>query len=171
MTTFRFDDCIYSKRLRRECQEQGLAEASRLPRELLGRKDHEILPALAAANAAIVTEDRRIAAENADFLSGGHPGVVIVANAPSVMPTITDSLVREILARLKDQYPPWHCSDIRNSIIEITQEGVWVWHAEAGTLVHDEYIPYSAADLAAVLERVLRANAQRGGGSLLAEGH
>jgi len=160
MSNFVLDECAFSKRLRAQCEQEGLATVRRLPRALAGSKDPELLPEVVRAGYTLLTYDREIGEQNASLLSLGHAGIVIVRSASTQSP-LTDALARQILGKFKQIIPLWHSANAANSVIEITQESIQLWHAEGGELEQDVYLGYDRADLQGTLLDVLKANSSR----------
>lgn len=170
MSAFVFDDCIFSKKLKAECDRQGLVNTQRLQDDLRAEGDQRILPTVVGQGSVLVTEDRKIAEENAECLSRGHPGLVVVASEDSTR-TLTDELVRAILRKLKTVFPNWHCITIRNSIVEITQRTVLVWHAAGSKLDYDHHVALDDPRMPEALLGVLSRNASRLGPRTLPDGN
>jgi hypothetical protein len=160
MSNFVLDECAYSRRLRAQCEQEGLATVKRLPRALAGSKDPELLPEVVRAGDTLLTYDREIAEQNASLLSLGHAGIVVVRSA-SIRSPLTDALARQILRKFKQIMPGWHSANVTNSVIEITQESVQLWHAEGGKLEQDGYLRFDRADLQEALLDVLKTNSSR----------
>jgi len=160
MSAFIFDDCIFSKDLKVECDRQGLVSTQRLEDDLRGKEDCIVLPAIVNRGSVLVTEDRRMAEENAEFLSNDHPGLLVVASEESTK-TLTGRLVRAILNRLKSVLPNWHSVTMRNSIVEVTQRTVFVYHADRGTIHYDRHMPLDDPKMLEDLVTILNRNASK----------
>ena len=164
MPQYQLDECLNDPVFARECEQTAAAnsltaEVKLLPRELKGKADPEVLEKLLPLGRAILTKDRRIARDHPDSLHPGHPGIVIVA---SVLPgTITVKIVKKILSAFKGGFPQWSQTDLSNSIVEITQEGVDVHSVSGSAYQRDRYIGFQESGWQQILTGVLQTNASR----------
>ncbi len=143
MTTFQFDQCFNDKKVIQACTDEGLALARRLPSDLLGKPDPELLAVLMGAPNPVVTLDRALPTEHAAHIPAHHPGIVVVSFSRDNPRTITTREAGKILRNFKDRVPTWHQLALRNSIVEITEKSVEVCHIDAGGIVRDQYRGFS----------------------------
>ncbi len=160
MSVFVFDDCIFSKDLKAECDRQGLVSTRRLEDGLRGKDDCIVLPAIVDRGSILVTVDRAMPEENAEFLSKDHPGLLVVASEERTR-TMTGRLARAIFHRLKSVLPNWHSVAIRNSIVRATQRTVFVYHADGGPMQYDWHWSLDDPTMPAALLAILERNATR----------
>ena len=160
MTTFQLDQCLDSKRFARDCADEGRCRTLRLPPSLRNAEDPELLTALMTGFNPLVTFDRELPHEHAQFIPASHPGIVIVSNDPSPQ-TMTVRIAQRVLARFKAALPDWHESIWKNSVVEITSDAIEVWHVEGTRLIPDGYFAFDHTDWPTVLRTLLDRNAQR----------
>jgi hypothetical protein len=162
MKTFQLDQNLNSGKVVRACNDEGHARAQRLPHSLKDILDPGLLDALMTEAAPLVTCDRRLPRDHSNHIPDANPGIVVVTNFPQKFPTMTAKIAMQILANFKTCFPGWHDAPVNNSIIEITAEGVEVYHVEHQILVRDRYFPFDAPDWPAAFLATLTANAGRG---------
>lgn len=162
MTTFQFDQCFDDKKVIKNCNEEGLATAHRLPKELRGTEDPELLAVLMQRTAPLVTLDRALPAEHTKHIPEANPGIIVVNYSRDVLRTITTTAASKILAQFKEKVPSWHQLTLQNSIIEITEQSVEIWHIEGGELMEDVYIDIEKdQDWIDIFLQILETNARR----------
>ena len=64
-----------------------------------------------------------------------------------------------VLAIMKSAFPRWHETSLRNSVVEITEEGVQVWKVYRHGLTSLDYIAFALPDWQTSLSRILEQNA------------
>ena len=143
MTAFQFDQCFNDKKVIKACTAEGLAIAYRLPRESWGKSDPDLLAGLMASPHPVVTLDRALPTEHTSHIPASNPGIVVVGYSRDVPRTITTREGGKILRSFKDRVPTWHQLPLRNSIVEITEKSVEIWHIEATELVADGYFEFA----------------------------
>lgn len=165
MTSFQLDQNVNKKSLARDCERQGLANVARFPSEWKNRpggfKDPDLLPIVMKGNRTFVTNDRKIAQENASAIPDEHPGIIIVGFCKGTVKPIGRGSIEGILASFKIKYPDWHVVSWSNTIAEITQQSVEVWHIENGILRSDEYLPFDRPFWTTALSDWLSKNSNR----------
>ncbi len=87
--------------------------------------------------------------------------MIAIGNGRGNPRTMTTSAARNVLVQFKKHFPDWHRTSLQNSIIEITPEGVEIWHADRGRLVHDGSLLFDDGDWLPRFEELLRLNAAR----------
>jgi len=159
MATFQLDECLSARKLLRACAAEGVATVRPMPRRLKGSLDPTILATFMPAMSPLLTVDAAIADEHCGDIPDHHPGIVIIANAPTVPQTMTVSIAQRILSRLKKDFREWHRTDLRNSILRVTQDGVEVSRVIDGSLQGRLVISFSELNWTEKLSEVLRENA------------
>ena len=142
MNTFQFDQCFNDKKVIKACTDEGLANALRLPRDLHDKSDPELLGTLMKSANPLVTLDRALPAEHAASIPSANPGIVVVNYSRDVPRTITTREAARILRQFKDRLSNWNELSLQNSILEITEKSVEIWHIEASIRVHDGYLEF-----------------------------
>ena len=160
MSTFQFDQCFNDQKIIRKCQEEGVAGALRFPARMCDLEDPQVLDRFMQLPNPLVTLDRRLPEDHAAFIPDNHPGIVVVSNAPGIPQTITTNQGGKILAQFKARLSSWFQISFQNSVIEITQESVEIWHVTGGKLVRDGYLTFQQTDWADQLTMLLQQNAQ-----------
>ena len=102
---FQFDQCLNDKKLAREVQRQGLAEAWCDPRRLMDEEDPVVLSDLLAKPNPLVTLDLRMARDHSNYIPEESPGMVVISNGKSNPAIITTGaegpdLVQEAIPRV-----------------------------------------------------------------------
>jgi hypothetical protein len=165
MITFQLDQNVNKRSLAETCQKEGKAGVWRFPKKWStiaeGFKDPDLLPVVMAGDKPLVTNDRNIAKENARFIPSKNPGIAIVGFAKGTIKPLGRGDIEKILVNFKAQFPRWHLVSWSNSVVEITQNSVEVWHVEAGNLGPDDYWPMTQPGWPNLFEAVLRKNASR----------
>jgi hypothetical protein len=141
MIIFQLDKCTNSKKLWKLCNEQSLCQVERLPRDLLDENDDRILKLSLDGNRPLVTVDHTIHYDNTQSMTQRHPGIVIIHSAKRA--TLVEAEILDILAKFKSSFPSWHITPMHNSVIQITQLDINVWHKADSGLIHDAYIERS----------------------------
>lgn len=163
MITFQFDQCFNDKKVIKACTDEGLAIVHRLPRELLGKPDPELLAVLMKSPNPVVTLDRALPTEHTAHIPPKNPGIVVVNYSRDVPRTITTREAAKILRKFKERVPAWHQISVQNSIIEITEKSVEIWHIEETELVTDGYLEINVeTGWTEQLTQTLRQNSARG---------
>jgi len=85
----------------------------------------------------LLTTDRALIYEHFDTIPMLHPGIVIISNAETILRTLTIKQVQIILRKFKSGFRQWHEVSCGNSIIQITQDSISIFHAEDDGLIHD----------------------------------
>jgi hypothetical protein len=161
MMTFQLDECLSAKKLISACHAQGQVTVRAMPRRMKGSADPQILDTVMAGSNPLLTVDAAIAEDHVAHIPDFHPGIVMVVNAPSVPQTMTVSIARRILAAFKQSFSDWHMISLRNSVVQVSQEGVEVSQVIGGALQRSAYLPFSASDWKSQLQALLGANAGR----------
>ena len=162
MTTFQLDQNIDDVKVVDACKAEGHGEANRLPVTLRDAEDPQLLAVVMAWNCALVTLDRKLPWELSAHIPEENPGIVVVTNYPRKFPTMTSRIALRLLAALKKLFPTWHEFSLRNSIVEITAEGVAVSHVQRGVIISDGYFEFSDESWLAPLQEALKRNSERG---------
>jgi hypothetical protein len=165
MKTFQFDKCFDDKKIIRKCNEENLVNALRLPPPMRTWEDPELLDTFMKLSNPLITLDRSMPADHATSIPDSNPGIVVVGNAPGIPQTITTLMAGKTLAqfkaRFKDMTRGWHELPIKNSIVEITQKSVQVWHVVGGKLISDKYLSFDETGWMERLVDLLVQNEQR----------
>jgi hypothetical protein len=147
-----------------------VAVVLRIDDDLRKKKDPEILPVLMARPAPMVTIDAKLPWKHTDKIPESNPGIITVGYSRystdrkrETLRTLTTTAAARMLRRLKDLCPHWHSLPVRNSIVEITNKEVVVYHVENGKLLYDEHFTFGDDDknLEAKLTAKLQTNAHR----------
>lgn len=142
MTAFQFDKCFDDKKVIKKCNDEGHATALRLPRNLRDAEDPELLKVFMPGRHAMVTTDRALPTQHTAHIPDTNPGIVVVCYSRDVLKTITTGAAAKILDQLKSSLSTWHQTSVANSIVEITEQSVEVFHVEAGKLIQDTYLDF-----------------------------
>lgn len=103
----------------------------------------------------LLTTDGALIYEHFDAMPMLHPGIVIISNAETVLKTLTIKQVQIILRKFKSRFPQWHELSCRNSIIQITQDSISIFHAEDDKLIHDGTCYYEVSAWNAGMKELL----------------
>ena len=161
MPIFQLDENLNDSEFARECDEEskaaGIADLSlkRFPKRLRGEEDEVVLRNLLSSGGTVLTKDRGIATDGKDGIPDEHPGIIIIANAPSVRVT-GNQAVRQILRKMKTSVNEWHSLSFKNSIIEITQAGIEVRRKSDAKA---KYLDFAANGWESNLVSILKDNA------------
>ena len=123
MTSFVFDECFNDKRVIAVCNSQGLCQANRYPKTLIGKKDYDMLPVVLSGSDPLVTIDYDMLDEHAAFVPAKNAGVIIVRYVviKKLMKT-KDAAV--MLSNFKSKFKDWDKQNWQGIRLEITEEGV-----------------------------------------------
>ena len=149
MPNFQLDECLNDADFARLCVNEAEAKkisginVNLLPDSLHGEDDDIVLAQLMKRDGTLLTKDRKIASEHSNAIPNSNPGIVIIANAPGSVRTMSVKQVEKILSEFKSNYTEWHALSFKNSIIEISQIGIEIWHVSDGKLIHDRFVAFS----------------------------
>lgn len=161
MSTFQLDQCSSARRIVDACKEEGHGDAFLLPRDLHNTLDVDLIPLMMAGDRVFVTKDHLLPSECAALIPDVNPGIVVVTNHPRRHQTMTVSIMLRILAHIKSIVPQWWQAPLRNSILEINNEGVVVFHVESGQLITNGYYEFADQNWPGDFLAALQANASR----------
>ena len=113
------------------CAEEGLVNVRRYPRRLKQCDDTVVLQDVLPSEWTLVTTDREIHFEHAEFIPDEHSGILIIATCLSPK-TLGIKDVLTILRNFKAGFPDWHSVSPRNSVIEITEQSAEIWRVVDG---------------------------------------
>ncbi len=159
MITYQLDENTNSRKLAESCKEQGFVDVWRLPPELKGAKDPDVLEYVLPSGRTLLTNDRQIHLDHLAHIPSTHSGILIVAKVSSPT-TIRGVDVASILSKFKKQFPDWHRLALRNSIVEICEHSAQVWTVVEGQL-NRELVRFDDADWQTQLTAILARNAKR----------
>ncbi len=100
----------------------------------------------------MITIDRALPNQHSDCIPEQNPGIVVIAysryidRSREALKTMTTRAASRILRQFKQRVPEWHKLEVRNSIVEITNKGIEIWHVEGSRLKFDTYLDYESAD-------------------------
>ena len=118
-TRFQLDENLNDSDFAAECIEESRIaniedfSIKRFPRRLKGLDDDIVLGELLALGGAVLTKDRGIADDGDAGIPEKHPGIIIIANDPSVKVT-GNQAVKTILSRIKKEVKEWPSLSIEN---------------------------------------------------------
>ena len=159
MSIFQLDECINSKSLATECQQDG-GDVRRYPHAMFGSKDPEMLAAL-VTKSTIVTSDKRISQQHAADIPLNNCGIIQLA-VRAGPPPATLPEYKTLLARFKGDFVAWRTCDYTGSIVTITPTFIQVSHVEpGGLLVSDGVVDRNAIGWQRQLASWLEANRVR----------
>lgn len=158
MTSFQLDQCLDSRRFVRDCAAEGLCGVLRLPADLRGVEDPELLESLMTRENPLLTFDRALPHDHTGSIPRRYPGILIVSNYPEPQ-TMTVKIAQRILSRFKRSLFNWHEVDWSNSVVEITTIGTEIWHVHQSQLIRDEYFAFDSPDWTKKLLDILSRNA------------
>jgi hypothetical protein len=138
-----------------------LAIVYRFPRRLMDKEDPEVLGDFMQKPNPLVTTDLAMVRQHLSFIPDFHPGILTISNGKNPQ-TITSKIIRRIFTKFKDLFPLWHQAAVRNTIAEITPDGIELSHLEGGELVRDRYLAFQSGGWTAEAELILARNAARG---------
>jgi hypothetical protein len=118
------------------CNAGGESIVHRYPRELRGRKDHEMMPVILTGDRTLLTTDRKMVEDHTDCIPDSNPGVVLVKTINSKRP-LTSATVSRIIDNFKSRFPSWASTDLRNTYLEMDETGVYI------SRLHKEYFSSS----------------------------
>ncbi len=149
MRTFQLDECTNSKKLRRQCKEQGLVNVRSFPEELRnkGVKDPAVLNWLGGLSTPLVTTDTGLKTEHTSDFPDSYPGIVVLCRADR--PTLTLRDKQALLGKFKNNLAGWDQIDISDVIVEIWhghEYDVSVTCVESGRIVTEMRMGYEDAD-------------------------
>ena len=149
MRTFQLDECTNSKKLRRQCKEQGLVDVHSFPEELRnkGVKDPAVLKWLAGLSTPLVTTDAGLKTEHTSDIPDSYPGIVVLCSADRATLTLRDK--QALLGKFKNNLAGWDQIDISDVIVEIwkgQEYDVNVTRVESGCIVAEMRMGYEDVD-------------------------
>ena len=165
MTTFLLDQNVNKKSLAESCNREGLVVVRRFPRQWQrfpgGFKDPELLPIVMAGQEPLLTNDRNIARDHCSYIPALNPGIIIISLCKGTIKPLGKGDIERIIRKFKQLFSQWHTVKWNNSIVEVTQLGVEVWHIEVGTLRRDAYAAFNDPDWVSAISVALSKNAAR----------
>jgi hypothetical protein len=161
MIAFQVDENFRDKEFAKACRAQGMADVTCFPPEMRGADDEDVLHHFMALDKPLLTNDINIAADHEPSVPARHPGIIIVCYSDQNPRTATMAGLRKIISDFKKSFPKWHNSTCSNSILQITELDVIVWHMHDGSLRKDSYIPFSKSGWQEELELLLIENSSR----------
>ena len=141
MKKIQLDESITSKKFARNCKEGGKSHPVQFPRLFKGKsiKDPVVQNYCAKRNLPILTFDRKFLRDNFKKFVQQHPGIIIIAlnrlRRNKVFITVRHAAL--ILNRFKNDFPNWNNTSCYNSIIEITNETIEIWHIGDNEIEYD----------------------------------
>jgi hypothetical protein len=161
MIAFQVDENFRDKHFAAACNSEGLASVAPFPPELRGKADDDVLDAFLARERPIVTNDINIAAHHPQAVPQRHPGIIIVCYSPGNPRTSTMKGLQKIIFAFKKAFSAWHSTSYANSIIQLTELDVHIWHKEGDSIRRDHYIPFTDRDWVGRLQAALIQNSTR----------
>lgn len=168
MKTFQLDASNEDKKIFSFCHNDKGIKTYRLPKQFKssegfkpGIDDISLLKYCKINEYILVTIDKKIATEHEKNLFDKHPGFVIVGFAPPITKTLTRKDFLSILGYFKINFAKWKTINNNNSIIEITQVYVNVYHVNKGKLLQDVHLKFENNQWIRMLENVLKVNSSR----------
>jgi hypothetical protein len=165
MTTFQLDQNVNRRSFAENCQKEGRAGVWRFPsawsKKADGFKDPELLPIVMSGDKPLITNDRNIARLHVDSIPGNNPGILIVGFCKGTIRPIGSGDIEKLIAIFKNNFPDWDTVSWSNSVVEITQQGVEVWHVDNGTLPRDLYVEFDDSNWQQLLKDALVKNNRR----------
>jgi hypothetical protein len=159
MITFQLDECLNDRAFAQECTQGGLAIAWRFPNALRGVPDDEVISVLLKSDRPFVTKDRGFVRDHIASMPRNHPGVIIIHQGDTNPHTMTVRLVKRILGGFKERFSDWHKTELRNTIVELTQDNIRLSHITDQRVVVDVELPLQEERLADLIAQVLTRNA------------
>lgn len=149
MRTFQLDECTNSKKLRRQCKQQGVVDVRSFPVELKNKsvKDPQVLQWLAGLDTPLVTTDAHLKTEHTSDMPDSHPGIVVLCSAGRSTLTLRDK--QALLSAFKSNLTGWDQIDVSNLIVEIWKRhdyDVCVTQIRSGEIVSEVCMGYNDAD-------------------------
>ena len=158
MITYQVDENTDSKKFVESCRKEGLVNVRRFPKALKGAKDPVVLQQVLLSGRTLLTNDREIHFSHLSHIPDNHCGILIIARVASPT-TIRLTDVMRTLSVFKSQFPQWHDTSLRNSVVEITETFVQVWRIRGGCVTSSCTIQFSQNDWQPTLTKVLKDNA------------
>jgi hypothetical protein len=142
------------------CSATGLSDVDLLPKAIRELKDPDLLQWLLQPGRLLLTNDRKIAFENAHWMPTRHGGIVIIEDDAYANRRITWKITRDLLDAFKLDFPAWSVAQWRNSVVVVHPFRIAAYHFDANGLHTDgDYDRTSAWQPA--LASILSTNAAR----------
>lgn len=163
MKQVQVDKNSFARKLVDSCNTQNLVRCCRLPRNLNDADDSEIIAFAKSKDRLLLTYDRPIAYQNAELLSSGGPGILIIEypDSDSQVRKMAVKTAMQMLKKFKEQFPDWHLANWSNSIIHLQPKAVWVNHAADGAVILDGIADRTKSQWQVLLQDMLATNAAR----------
>ena len=141
MIKIQLDESITSKKFAKNCKNERKSYPVQFPKKFKGKsvQDPEVQKYCVQNKLPLLTFDRKILLENYKKFVQQHPGIIIIALNKMQRPRIfiTVRLAALILDQFKKDFPIWNKTSCYNSIIEITNETIEIWHIGGKEIKHD----------------------------------
>jgi hypothetical protein len=152
---FQVDQCLDSRKLVGKCNSDRPATVRRFPDFMRNQDDPDVVEFARNDKKVLLSGDTRLLDDWAFCLNDHHFGVIVVII--SLPKTLTWKNAIALLAVWKACIHDWHSLSFDNSVLELREEYLQVFHVERSVPVRDEVIflkdPEACARLVAALER------------------
>ena len=161
MNEVQLDKNSYARRLRDECNREGLVRCYAPPHRLLNADDERVIAFASDHGRLLLTYDRAIAYDWPQALAGGFPGILILALEDNSPRQMTRSIAMQMLRQFKEEYPGWHDLECGNSVVELQPRLVFVYHIERFAVAMTGWIDRNVSGWQRELGGMLQLNVHR----------
>lgn len=161
MNDVQLDKNSYARRLRDECNQEGVIRCYAPPHRLLNAADEQVIGFAREHGRLLLTYDRSIAYDWPQALADGFSGILILALEDNSPRQMTRSIAMRMLRQFKDECPGWRALDCRNSVVELQPRLVYVYHIERSAVAMTGWINRGSGKWQHELDELLRLNANR----------
>jgi hypothetical protein len=160
MRTVQLDKNAGGKKLRDECNRQGVVQCVLLPPEVRDLSDPEVVEHGIRNGYLTLTFDRGLFVNSADRLVGRNPGLLLLRADDGSCQQVSTKTAPKLLTTFKKEFPDWNLAPWQNSIVELTPTLVFVYHTRSAPPVLMAILQRTDAGWQDKLKQLLEENAR-----------
>lgn len=161
MNDVQLDKNSYARRLRDQCNKEGIVKCCAPPHHLLDAADEMVIAFAIQSERLLLTYDRPIAFDCPQSLMNGFPGILVLALEDNSPRRMGRKVAMALLQRFKSDCPQWHMFDYRNSVVELQPGLIFVHHLEHGQVKLSGWVERSRDGWQMKMRELLQVNAAR----------
>lgn len=160
MTIFQVDENFHDKKFIEACNQAGPQRVWGFPAKKRGFPDESILTHFMALDKPLLTNDIRIVELHPAYVPDRNPGIIVVCYAKhhGNPRTATMRGLSAVIQKFKKRCAWWFEVSYANSIVQLTEMDVTVWHMQAGKLERDDCLQFSQPNWEPGLLSILNRN-------------